>query len=1018
MAKVRAKKKDDGASAPAGDVGVTVPSRGLEALGIAMLIGAFGLCLSLFSFDPTDSGTSNLVGPLGFGIASVILGGIGVAGYVVGLLAVGFAAATLFGRVRWPSFLAIGSSVGITVGACLLAQLVVGAPVVLGYPAGGALGAILAALLQGVAGPAGAALVGMGLILLGILGVSELSFSFALQEGFRFVRFVGAVLTGRLGIWREAQVAARQRESELVEAARSRRAQAQMEEDERARLLVEDLGEKKRLAVLKATAKAEEKALKKIAALDAKDRVERDAEEVAAASVEPDSIVQTPEADPVDRAQEDAREGVLAPEGLAFSEASTDGFDVQDADIDDAESLSAPMPAPEEVAVGLPGPAAEPEIIIRDHRASIEFDDVDERSVDEPVEPVDALVTEAFDVQPSADVIDELDRRTHLPGHAPAPEASEPAQIAAAAAAAAAKAAVEASAAALAAGPIVARDGCDLATPDVPPAKEVPDEALVIHERKEAGPDFDDEGRQLVEPEAPEKLVYELPPLKLLDYEGADPEPVDGQLLKEKATRLENKLRTYGVDGKVTAIRPGPVVTTYEYQPAPGVKVSKIQGLSDDIAMSMEALRVRIVAPIPGRGVVGIELPNRGRENVYLKEVVAHEHFRRSKSFLTLALGKDAEGDIQVRDLQKMPHLLIAGTTGSGKSVAINTMVLSVLYKATPDQVKFIMIDPKMLELSLYNDIPHLLLPVVTDAKKASLALQWAVDEMERRYQLLSESKVRDIGGFNKKLEGLRVQRARMAEEAKLDEDEFAEAQAATEKKGMIKDPWRGQDLPDEMPYIVVLIDEFADLMSVAAKDVEGSVQRLAQKARAAGIHVLLATQRPSTDVITGVIKNNFPSRVSFRVASRHDSSTILNSPGAENLLGMGDSLFLSVASPSPQRIHCAFVSETEVERVVDFWKAQATPVFDESILRAQEASEDTDGFSEEDRDEHYDLAVKIVTDTQRASISALQRRLRVGYNRAARMIEMMESEGVVGSPSGPKGEREVLVRALGGDDF
>ncbi len=1009
----RAKKKDDGASAPATDAGIIVPSRGLEALGIAMLIAAFGLCLSLFSFDPTDTGASNLVGPLGYGVASIILGGIGVAGYVAGLMCVGLAAATLFGKVRWPSFLAVGSALGITVGACLLAQLVVGAPDVLGYPAGGALGAVLAALLQGVAGPAGAALVGMGLVMLGILGVTNLSFSFALQEGFRFIRFIGAALTGRLGIWREAQVAARQRESELVEAARSRRAQAQMEEDERARLLSEDLEEKKRLAVLKATAKAEEKALKKIAALDAKERVERDAEEVAAAAV-PSALPQPVESSMPNTPEVAAPEP--SPQALAFSEASTDGFEVQDADIASAAAVEVPTPAPEAVEVGLPGPAAEPEIIIRDRRAPVDLDD--DLGLQGPAGG--SLVedsTEAFDVQPSADVIEELDRRTHLPGHAPAPEV-DPSQVAAAAAAAAAKAAVEASAAALAAGPIVARDGCDLATPDVPPASPPPDEAMVIHERKEAGPDFHDDGPQLVEPEAPEKPVYELPPINLLDYEGAEPEPVDGQLLKEKATRLENKLKTYGVDGKVTAIRPGPVVTTYEYQPAPGVKVAKIQGLSDDIAMSMEAVRVRIVAPIPGRGVVGIELPNRGRENVYLKEVVAHERFRRSKSFLTLALGKDAEGDIQVRDLQKMPHLLIAGTTGSGKSVAINTMVLSVLYKATPDQVKFIMIDPKMLELSLYNDIPHLLLPVVTDAKKASLALQWAVDEMERRYQLLSASKVRDIGGFNKKLEGLRAQRARMAEEAKLDEDEFAVVQAETEKKGLIKDPWRGEDLPQEMPYIVVLIDEFADLMSVAAKDVEGSVQRLAQKARAAGIHVLLATQRPSTDVITGVIKNNFPSRVSFRVASRHDSSTILNAPGAENLLGMGDSLFLSVASPSPERIHCAFVSETEVERVVDFWKAQATPVFDESILKAQEASDEGNEFSEEDRDEHYDLAVKIVTDTQRASISALQRRLRVGYNRAARMIEMMESEGVVGSPSGPKGEREVLVRALGGDDY
>ncbi len=509
----------------------------------------------------------------------------------------------------------------------------------------------------------------------------------------------------------------------------------------------------------------------------------------------------------------------------------------------------------------------------------------------------------------------------------------------------------------------------------------------VILERKATEATFDEERAAYDE----EPKSYELPPLQLLDYEGDAPDPIDQSALKSRATRLEEKLRTYGVEGRVAAIRPGPVVTTYEYQPAPGVKVSKIANLADDIAMSMEAVRVRIVAPIPGRGVVGIELPNDTRETVYLKELVAHERFRKGKSLLTLALGKDAEGDVQVRDLKKMPHLLVAGTTGSGKSVSINTMILSILYKATPEQVKFIMVDPKMLELSLYNDIPHLLLPVVTDARKASIALQWTVDEMERRYQLLSDMKVRDIDGFNKKLDKLQHQRSLGTAEG---------------------DPLAGKELPESLPYIVVLIDEFADLMCVAPRDVEASVQRLAQKARAAGIHVLLATQRPSTDVITGVIKNNFPSRISFQVASRHDSATVLNTPGAENLLGMGDSLFVGVSSRVPERIHGGFVSESEVERVVEFWKGQAKPKYDESILKRPEEDEPGAGRSSE-ADEHYDMAVQIVTDTRRASISALQRRLRVGYNRAARMIEMMEEQGIVGPASGPKGEREVLVQSL-----
>jgi len=502
---------------------------------------------------------------------------------------------------------------------------------------------------------------------------------------------------------------------------------------------------------------------------------------------------------------------------------------------------------------------------------------------------------------------------------------------------------------------------------------------------------------------------FELPPLHLLDYEGDDASEIDGDDLKGKAVRLEEKLRTYGVEGTVTAIRPGPVVTTYEYEPAPGVKVSKIANLADDIAMSMQAVRVRIVAPIPGRGVVGIELPNEKRENVYLKELIAHDQFKKSKSLLTLAMGKDAEGEVQTRDLQQMPHLLIAGTTGSGKSVSINTMVLSILYKATPDQVKFIMVDPKMLELSLYNDIPHLLLPVVTDARKASRAIQWAVGEMERRYQMMSDLKVRDVEGFNKRL--ARLKKARADRDAKGGE---GPAELVDDKGKTVRDPWTGKDLPDPLPYIVVLIDEFADLMNVAPRDVESSVQRLAQMARAAGIHVLLATQRPSTDVITGVIKNNLPSRVSFRVASRHDSATVLNTPGAENLLGRGDSLFLSVASPLPQRIHGGFVSEEEVERVVDFWKAQAKPRYDASILQKAEDDEGGDGggAGSEEADEHYDMAVQIVTETRRASISALQRRLRVGYNRAARMIEMMEQQGIVGPAMGPKGEREVIVPA------
>jgi S-DNA-T family DNA segregation ATPase FtsK/SpoIIIE len=347
--------------------------------------------------------------------------------------------------------------------------------------------------------------------------------------------------------------------------------------------------------------------------------------------------------------------------------------------------------------------------------------------------------------------------------------------------------------------------------------------------------------------------------------------------------------------------------------------------------------------------------------------------------------------------------LLVAGTTGSGKSVSVNAIILSILYKANPEQVKFIMVDPKMLELSLYNDIPHLLLPVVTDPSKASRALQWAVDEMERRYKMLSDFKVRNIEGFNKKLQKLRDQREF---EGQFDPDD---------NRHRIRDLWLGEDVPKDLPYIVVLIDEFADLMCVAPRDVESSVQRLAQKARAAGIHLLIATQRPSTDVITGVIKNNLPTRISFRVSSRHDSATIINSPGAENLLGQGDMLMLGNDGPHSVRVHGAYVSEDEVQRVVEFWKAQAKPSYDETILAAKPDEGGDEEFDDE-RDEMYDRAVAFVTETKKASISSVQRKLRVGYNRAARMIEMMERDCIVSAPMGPKGEREVLVNGMGAD--
>lgn len=484
---------------------------------------------------------------------------------------------------------------------------------------------------------------------------------------------------------------------------------------------------------------------------------------------------------------------------------------------------------------------------------------------------------------------------------------------------------------------------------------------------------------------------FQLPPASLLGFEQTEREEIDEGILQENAVKLTKTLRDYRISGHVREIRPGPIVTMYEYKPEAGTKVSKIAGLSDDLAMSMEALRVRIVAPIPGKGAVGIEIPNLTRETVYFKEVIAHESFRESKKRLPLVLGKDIEGKAAVADWARMPHLLVAGATGSGKSVFVNNVIMSILFKKTPDDVRFLMIDPKMLELSVYDGIPHLLLPVVTDPKKATLALRWAVDEMESRYQLLSDMGVRHIDGYNKKVADS-VEEGRVLRRPSKDEDLRGEA-------------------CEHLPYIVIIVDELADLMMTASKDVESSIMRLAQKARAAGIHLLLATQRPSVDVLTGVIKANFPTRIAFQVACRADSRTILDSIGAENLLGMGDMLYQSPGG-SLERVHGAYVTDEEIDEVVTFLKEQGEPSYREEILAPRE-EESGEAPESDSGDEMYDQAIAIVAESQKASISFLQRRLRVGYNRAARMIERMESEGIVGPADGSKG-RQIYANPVG----
>jgi len=458
---------------------------------------------------------------------------------------------------------------------------------------------------------------------------------------------------------------------------------------------------------------------------------------------------------------------------------------------------------------------------------------------------------------------------------------------------------------------------------------------------------------------------YILPSLDLLD----DAPPLEARHIKddlqENARILEETLEDFGISAKVTDIERGPVITRYELEPAPGVKLNRIVTLDNDISLAMKAQSIRIVAPIPGKARVGIEVPNSHSSFVFLKELIASKDFHDSEDILTLALGKDIAGHPVIADLGDMPHLLIAGTTGSGKTVCVNTLIVSLLYRCSPNELKLLMVDPKMVELAPYNGMPHLLCPVVTDAKKASVALGWVVNEMEERYQLLAKAGARNIKSYNEK---------------------------ETEK----------------MPYIVVIIDEMADLMMIARDQIESAITRLAQLSRAVGIHLIMATQRPSVDVITGVIKANFPARVSFKVASKVDSRTVLDMNGADKLLGKGDMLFLKPGDEKLTRAQGALVSDKEIEKIVGFIKAQAEPVYNEAIVQGQQKS--ASGESVE-KDDMYDEAVRVIMETNQASVSILQRRLRFGYTRAARIIDMMEADGLVGPFEGSKPRRILADR-------
>ena len=497
--------------------------------------------------------------------------------------------------------------------------------------------------------------------------------------------------------------------------------------------------------------------------------------------------------------------------------------------------------------------------------------------------------------------------------------------------------------------------------------------------------------------------VYQLPSLDFLsEAESLGPNAgLSADQLEHNARLLEGVLSDFGIRGEIIKVRPGPVVTLYELEPAPGIKSSRVIGLADDIARSMSAISAR-VAVVPGRNAIGIELPNARRETVYLREMLASKDFTKSKAKLPICLGKNISGDPVVVDLARMPHVLVAGTTGSGKSVSINTTIMSLLYRHKPEECRLIMIDPKMLELSIYDGIPHLLTPVVTDPAKAVVALKWAVREMEQRYKNMSKMGVRNIDGFNKRVR-----------------DSLAKGEDVTRTIQTGFDPETGDPIYEQeslnlepMPYIVIVVDEMADLMMVAGKDIEGAIQRLAQMARAAGIHLIMATQRPSVDVITGTIKANFPTRISFQVTSKIDSRTILGEMGAEQLLGMGDMLYMA-GGGRIQRVHGPFVSDEEVEAIVGHLKLQGTPDYLEAVTEESEADQDAGGGAMGGGDSEaqtlYDKAVDIVIRDRKASTSYIQRRLSIGYNRAATLIEQMEQEGVI-SGANHAGKREVLV--------
>ncbi len=921
--------------------------KGGEITGLLLLGLAIALFLSLFSFNPADLETteqvSNWIGPVGAYTADIFLYifGIGAFFFVAVLFLLGGFMLVGYRPALKPSEF-VGQGLLVFSGAILCHLIFRGQPL-LGHPAGGLVGELLGGLFTGLNNLIGTYIFSICVVLLALMLLTDKSL-------------------GNMVRW--AQLQCRKGVGESVVRYQTHRAyQRQLREEG----WEEDLGE---LPPLYEEEEIEARVQQKLASKKRRGKEEPREQEKDRAAKTPKRSSRAKKAPEEEIVQEKPKR--RAHIQRKQEPVDEDRFFAQGEEMDAGEEPAARKPKRGILArLGL--------------RRKSSWEDIAE---EEPVETSDDFVL--------GDTLGGLEKTPQEPSFSFELGEEESAVQSKAPAATAPGRETKASGDK----PALSKKGAPVERVDAKPGDagpqivESPEQRLAREKRKQL-----EQGKTPVQLKKPSPGEFELPPLDFLNFVDPGESQVDKERLRSMADRLVETLQNFGIKGEVVAICPGPVITMFEFLPAPGVKLSKIANLSDDLAMALAALSVRIIAPIPGKGVVGIEVPNPTREMVFLKEIIADERFQVSKARMPMALGKNTEGGPVVADLASMPHLLVAGATGSGKSVAVNTMIVSLLYRFTPEDVRLIMVDPKMLEFSIYEGIPHLLLPVVTDPKKAAQSLNWAVDEMERRYHLLATMGVRNIVTYNQRVEKL----------TKQCEADLAEGKQLTEALQKMQIDENGTPKHQRLPYIVCIIDEFADLMMVASKDVETCVARLAHKARAAGIHLILATQRPSVDVITGLIKANFPTRIALRVAQRTDSRTILDSNGAENLLGKGDMLFLPPGSSQQMRCHGAFVSEDEIEKLVHFLKEQGAPEYDESILEASSETNAEDKTKNEDYDECYDDAVRIVTTERKASISMIQRKLRVGYNRAARMIETMEAEGIVGPSDGSK-PRPVLA--------